>query len=67
MNQPIDTAPLDGTPVIVLNADHPEFGEHMMMWSKIRKRWEGKSFTPMGIRETWWGLEFPQPTHWRSA
>jgi len=57
----IDTAPRDGTPVIV---SHPKLGAHLMAWNNKNNRWEGKHFAPMGVINTWWDENAEQPTHW---
>ncbi len=36
--QPIDMAPLDGTPVLVTCEAHPELGAHVMGWSTKAQR-----------------------------
>ncbi|WP_194723941.1 hypothetical protein [Noviherbaspirillum malthae] len=41
---PIVDAPLDGTPVILRAETNPEYGEHLMRWSKRNKRWECKVY-----------------------
>lgn len=62
---PIDTAPRDGTPVILICDTHPEFGAHVMAWSKSRKRWEGWALALVRKVRTWWDESQPQPTHWK--
>lgn len=65
--EPIESAPLDGTKVIVACEGHPEFGAHLMGWSKIHRRWEGWAFALMRKVPTWWDESQPQPTHWKPA
>ena len=61
----IASAPLDGTPVLVACDKHPEFGVHLMGWSKQAKRWEGWAFAVVRKVRTWWDEAQPQPTHWK--
>ncbi len=62
---PIEQAPRDGTPVLVTCESHPEFGTHLMMWSKKNSRWEGWAFAVVRKVRTWWDETQPQPTHFR--
>ncbi|TXH00081.1 MAG: hypothetical protein E6R08_01190 [Nevskiaceae bacterium] len=61
----IATAPLDGTPVFVACEQHPEFGVHVMEWSKRNNRWEGWAYATVRKVRTWWDEAQPQPTHWK--
>lgn len=61
----IESAPRDGTPVMLACDGHPEFDVHLMGWSKAKRRWEGQAFTVMRKVETWWDEKEPQPTHWK--
>lgn len=63
--EPIETAPRDGTKVLVACDAHPEFGAHLMGWSKARTRWEGWAFALMRKVPTLWDEVQPQPTHWK--
>lgn len=63
--EPIEQAPRDGTPVIVMCDSHPEFGEHLMGWSSKNGRWEGTVWTLMRRVSTWWDESQPQPTHFK--
>lgn len=65
--EPIETAPKDGTIVVLTCQSKPEFGEHVMAWSKSRNRWEGMHFGYIGSTPTYWDTEIEQPTHWRPA
>lgn len=61
----IESAPRDGTPVILVCESHPEFGAHVMAWSKANNRWEGWAFAIARRVKTWWDVAQPQPTHWK--
>lgn len=65
--EPIESAPLDGTTVIIAREGHPEFGAHLMGWSNANSRWEGWAFALMRKVPTWWDESQPQPTHWKHA
>lgn len=65
--EPIESAPRDGTSVIVACEGHPEFGAHLMGWSNAHRRWEGWAFALMRKVPTWWDETQPQPTHWKHA
>ena len=65
--EPIESAPQDGTPVILACDAHPEFGAHVMAWSTANKRWEGWAFGVVRKVKTWWDVGQPQPTHWKAA
>lgn len=60
---PIDTAPLDGTIIELVNENEPEQQPVAMFWSG--EFWEGKTFAAMGSRRTIWDSRSAQPTHWR--
>ena len=64
---PIESAPRDGTKVIVACEGHPEFGVHVMGWSSANRRWEGQVFALMRKVPTWWDESQPQPTHFKLA
>lgn len=64
---PIKSAPRDGSIVLITCQDHPEFGVHLMGWSKAHSRWEGWALTLMRRVPTWWDESQPQPTHWKHA
>lgn len=63
----IETAPRDGTKVIVACEERPDFGMHLMGWSKANNRWEGWAFALLRRVPTWWDVSLPQPTHWTVA
>lgn len=65
--EPIESAPRDGTKVIVVCERRPEFGAHLMGWSNARNRWEGIAFALMRKVPTWWDESQPQPTHFKLA
>lgn len=63
--EPIASVPKDGT-IVWLKCEHkPEYGNHLMEWSKRRKRWEGTVFAPCRRIKTWWDEDVEQPTHWK--
>ncbi len=61
----IAEAPMDGTFVYLRCDTHPEYGEHLMCWSRLNKRWECQLFAPMGARIGWWDETCEPPTHFR--
>lgn len=66
--QAMDTAPKDGHLVFLKNEHHPEWGEHLMSWSKRRNLWEGLAFPILGgPRIVFWDATAEQPTHWKHA
>ena len=62
--EPIESAPRDGTPVLLRCEQHPEFGVHLMGWSGKNHRWEGWAFALLRRMPVWWDDAQPQPTHW---
>ncbi len=65
--EPIESAPRDGTKVFVACEGRPEFGAHLMGWSKARRRWEGLAFALLRKVPSWWDESQPQPTHFKRA
>ncbi len=63
--QPIETAPKDGTLVLLRNAEHAPM--QALGWNRQTKRWEGKAFTALGVRRVVWDEESAPPTEWRAA
>lgn len=61
---PIEQAPKN-RPVWILNAAHPAWGAHLMMWNSTNSRWEGKNFGMMRSNTTYWDDKMEQPTHYR--
>ncbi len=59
--QPITTAPVDGTPIVLKCESRPDFGSHVMAWSQRRKRWEGEAFAMVRVVPTWWDEAAEQP------
>ena len=60
--QPIETAPKDGTPVIL--RDEKEECKAAMRWVKSHKRWEGQYIGIMGPIRIMWDESYCKPTHW---
>lgn len=63
--KPIESAPRDGTPVLLSAESKPEYGEHLMYWSVRSKRWECKVFAPLRSTTGWWDEAASPPTHFR--
>lgn len=63
--EPIESAPRDGTLVVLACYGHPEFGAHVMGWSRVNCRWEGRVFALMRKVPSWWDESQPQPTHYK--
>ena len=59
----IDSAPKDGTTILLMCFGEPQFGEHALFWRN--GRWEGIAFAVLGVVTTIWDQDKPQPTHWR--
>jgi hypothetical protein len=62
---PIDTAPRDGSLVMLSCESRPDVGEHCMAWNLDTNRWEGISFAVMRSVPTYWDESEVPVTHWR--
>lgn len=58
--QPIETAPKDGTSIIVTDMKH---GDHLMFWKD--GVWQGKHYGIIGPIRIYWDESVSPLTHWR--
>lgn len=62
--QPIETAPRDGTIVLLRHALRKDWKPQAMAWNAKTKQWEGMGFSMMRSFRTAWDKEAIQPDQW---